>query len=90
MYGKAVRQNLSRKEFDVLAMLYERAGQPVNRQDISVEGWPDSMGDVSEGEINQLIRRIRRKIEPDPRQPCFLLTDPGYGYRLDPYGPGSP
>jgi two-component system KDP operon response regulator KdpE len=28
------------------------------------------------------VRRIRRRIEPDPSQPRFLLTEPGVGYRM--------
>jgi DNA-binding response OmpR family regulator len=34
--------------------------------------------------LKQLVHRLRRKIEADPRDPVFLLTEPGIGYRLDP------
>jgi hypothetical protein len=36
-----------------------------------------------------LIGRLRRKIEPDPKQPCLIVTVPGEGYRFDGLTKGS-
>lgn len=44
--------------------------------------WGDEFGHT-EAEINQLVWRLRQKIELDPAQPCFLQTVRGLGYRLE-------
>jgi two-component system KDP operon response regulator KdpE len=42
-------------------------------------------GEESEGDTHMLrvnISNLRRKIEPDPNRPRYILTEPGVGYRL--------
>ncbi|MCS7256848.1 MAG: response regulator transcription factor [Thermomicrobium sp.] len=45
---------------------------------------PDYCGD--DHLLHVYIARLRKKIEPDPQQPVYLVTEPGYGYRLVPTG----
>ncbi len=45
---------------------------------------PDWRGD--DHLLHVYIARLRKKIEPDPQQPIYLVTEPGYGYRLVPTG----
>jgi two-component system response regulator RegX3 len=75
---------LSRKEFDVLHALSAKAGEAVSRDDVAVAGWPErDLGDVGDAEITQLIKRVRERIESDPRRPRLLTTVRGFGYKLE-------
>ncbi len=81
--GVRVEPPLSRKEFDVLNLLYERRGQACSKDDIAEVGWSDRTdGDVSDGEIEQCVRRIRLRIEPEPSVPKLVETVRGYGYKM--------
>ena len=74
---------LSRKEFDVVEVLYQHRGDAVSRDDISGAGWPErGDGDVGNQEIEQCIRRLRRRIEPDPSNPQYVITVRGYGFKM--------
>lgn len=48
--------------------------------------WEDEVGHTRE-EITHLVYELRKKVEPDPGEPRFLLTVPGLGYRLVSRGP---
>ena len=81
--GVRVEPPLSRKEFDVLNVLYERRGQACSKDAIAEAGWPDRTdSDVSDGEIEQCVRRIRLRIEPEPADPKLVETVRGYGYKM--------
>ena len=74
---------LSAREFDLLLLLAERAGQAVTRQSILDRIWgADFVGDV--GALDVYIRALRKKIEPDPDRPAYIHTVRGVGYRLEP------
>ena len=81
--GKVISPPLSRKEFDVLALLWERKGEACGKDDLSARGWPErEQGGVTDQEISQCVHRLRRRIEPDPSSPRFVISIRGYGYRL--------
>ena len=80
--GEKVTPPLSPKEFDVLALLYEERGKVVSRDRIASSAWPERDGDVGNHEIEQCIRRIRRRIEKKPSKPTLILTRKGVGYQL--------
>ena len=83
MQGKKLEPPLSRKEFDVLNLLYQRRGEACSKDEIAAEGWPErNAGDVGDQEIEQTTRRLRLRIEPDPSQPRYIVTVRGYGYKL--------
>ncbi|HZQ38468.1 MAG TPA: helix-turn-helix domain-containing protein [Dehalococcoidia bacterium] len=44
--------------------------------------WPEYQGGVGDYNIEQVISRLRRKLEPEPERPRHLLTVRGLGYRL--------
>lgn len=75
-----VRVRLTETEARVLRVLAGRAGQPVARDTLSEEGELEG----SARAIDVLITRLRRKIEPDPRDPRYLQTVRGIGYALMP------
>ena len=74
--------SLPRKEFDILECLFQNRGQAVSRDDIAAAGWPERPDDVPNADIDQYIRRLRRKIEEDPSKPAIILTRVGYGYTI--------
>ena len=81
--GKKIETSLSRKEFDVLDLLNKRRGEACSKDEIAAVGWPErDTGDVGDQEIEQSIRRLRLRIEPDPSNPRFIITIRGYGYKL--------
>ena len=73
---------LPRKEFDILECLFQNRGQAVSRDDIAAAGWPERPDDVPNADIDQYIRRLRRKIEENPSKPEIILTRHGYGYTI--------
>jgi len=79
--GEKLSPPLSAKEFDVLELLYTQRGTAVNRDDVASAGWPErEHGDVGNQEIEQCIRRIRRRIERDPSAPELIVTIRSFGY----------
>src|SRR5215212_6686939 len=82
------RLQLSAREYDLLLLRAERAGQAVNRQFIIDRIWGvDFVGDL--GALDVYIRLLRKKLEPDPEHPRYIRTLRGVGYRLDD-GNGDP
>ena len=72
---------LTRTEFDLLATLARADGRVLSRADLldAVAG-PDSI--TLERSIDSHIRNLRRKVEPDPGEPRYVVTVTGVGYRL--------
>ncbi|MBB4285580.1 winged helix-turn-helix domain-containing protein [Roseospira goensis] len=70
---------LTEKEAAILAQLHA-AGGPVGRDALLAGVWGYAAG-LTTHTLETHIHRLRRKIEPDPRQPTLLRTDEG-GYRL--------
>ena len=79
--GIKLEPPLSRKEFDVLSLLFGRKGEACSKDEIAAAGWPERAGDVGDQEIEQSVRRLRLRIEPDPPNPRFVVTVRGYGYK---------
>ncbi len=79
--GKEV--DLSRKEFDLLALLVSESGHVVTRQHCMERIWRDrKMGDSRT--LDTHVKRLRKKIESDPAHPEHVLTVRGIGYRFKP------
>ncbi len=80
--GAAVVE-LSRKEFDLLALLASRLGQVVTREVcLDTLWWGLDLTDTRT--LDTHVKRLRQKIEDDPARPRHLLTIRGVGFRLDP------
>ena len=73
---------LSAKEFALLVYLYERQGEVCSKDDIGNAVWPEYQEGVYDYQIENLVRRLRSKLEPDPAKPQLLLTMRGLGYKL--------
>jgi two-component system KDP operon response regulator KdpE len=73
--------SLTPKQYDVLAYLARNAGKVLTHRQILQAAWGGQYADEVDY-VWTYVRRIRRRIEPDPAQPRFLLTEPGVGYRM--------
>jgi two-component system, OmpR family, KDP operon response regulator KdpE len=79
--GREVK--LTPKEYDLLRVLVTHAGKVVTHQHLLREVW--GPGAVHETPyLRVYVGQLRQKIEADPTQPWYLLTEPGVGYRLRP------
>jgi len=73
--------HLTRKEFDILHCLMSRAGRVITYARLLTAVW----GAESREEVEYLrtfVRQLRKKIEDDPSNPVYLLTDVYVGYRF--------
>ncbi len=77
--GPDGRIRLTEGELQLLSLLARRVGDPVSREDLAAE---TSSG--TERSIDVQVTRLRRKIEPDPKNPIHVQTVRGVGYRLMP------
>jgi two-component system KDP operon response regulator KdpE len=72
---------LTPREWATLKVLVRHAGRVVSTRQLLQEAWGPDYGD--EGDyVRTYITRLRRKLEPDPRRPRFILLERGLGYRL--------
>jgi two-component system KDP operon response regulator KdpE len=76
-----VEIRLTPKEFDLLTLLVTHAGRVLTQRAISRAIWGDRAVDQPE-HLRVLIGQLRKKIEPDPASPRYLLTEPWVGYRF--------
>jgi two-component system KDP operon response regulator KdpE len=77
---KAVR--LTPKEFDLLRYLVAHAGKPVPHRELLQAVWGPDYGDQTDY-LRVFITHLRKKIEPNPAKPQYILTDPWLGYRFE-------
>ena len=71
---------LTGREFDLLHLLASHPGIVFSREALLARVWK---GDtfVTERNVDTLVKRIRRKIEPDAAEPALILTVWGTGYK---------
>ena len=72
---------LTALEFDVLSFLASHPGKPFTREELTIHVWglQSSQYDAT---VTTLLNRLRRKLEPDVRNPAFIKTVFGVGYRF--------
>ena len=74
---------LTNYEFDILYLLARHPGQVFSKEQIYSQIWKEPYY-RAEDNVMSLIRRIRKKIEPEPSKPTYILTVWGIGYRFNP------
>ena len=79
--GRA-QKRLTFYELEVLKLLRERAGEPVSREEILEKIWGVASS-PSNRTVDNVIVKLRRKLEEDQRNPRHILTVYGLGYRLE-------
>ena len=73
----------TRREMDILQYLHGHNDRPVSREELLNKVWGYAKDlDLETRTVDIHIAKIRRKIEPNPKQPVFLTTVRGGGYRL--------
>lgn len=77
--GRTAR--LTAKEFDLLSYFLARPNKTIAHRELLQAVWGPDYGDELEY-LRVFVNRLRKKIEPDPSKPRFLLTDAWAGYRF--------
>ncbi|MFN3658346.1 MAG: response regulator [Pseudolabrys sp.] len=81
VFRNGERVPLSRKEYRLLQLLAQHAGNVVTHNTLLKEIW--GMRDLNNAHyLRILVRRLRSKIEQNPKQPRILVSELGVGYRL--------
>lgn len=73
---------LTNYEFEILYLLAQNPGQVFSKEQIYNQVWKEPYYGV-EDNVMSLVRRIRKKIEPNPREPMYILTVWGIGYKFN-------
>jgi len=79
--GKSVR--LTPKEFELLRQLVANKGTALGHRRLLQAVWGPDYGEETEY-LRVFINQLRKKIEPDPRHPRYIHTEPWVGYRFEP------
>lgn len=80
--------NLARTEFDLLRCLAVNANRVLTHEELLTDVWgPEYRNDLDY--LRAYIRYLRRKLEPDPASPIYILTSQGVGYMLACTEPGQ-
>lgn len=72
---------LSPMEARFVKMLAQKSGQPVGTKQLTITLWGNDNAEMRQA-LRVLARKVRCKLEKDPDEPRFLLTEPRLGYRL--------
>jgi len=78
--GQTVR--LTPKEFGLLRQLVTNQGKTLTHRWLLQTVWGPDYGEEMES-LRVLVNQLRKKIEPDPRKPRYILTEPWVGYRFE-------
>jgi two-component system, OmpR family, KDP operon response regulator KdpE len=74
---------LTPTEWHLLEVLLRNPGKLLSRQQLLTAVWGPGYADAT-GNLRLYMAQLRRKLEPDPARPRWLLTEPGMGYRYQP------
>jgi len=74
---------LTPTEWHLLEVLLRHPGKLLGQKYLLNEVWGPGYGDAA-GNLRLYMAQLRRKLEPDPSRPRWLLTEPGMGYRFQP------
>jgi len=75
--------HLTPKEFELLAHLIRHAGKVLTHRKLLTAIWGGNFAEQTEY-LRVFIGQLRKKVEPDPGSPIYILTEPWIGYRFDP------
>jgi two-component system, OmpR family, KDP operon response regulator KdpE len=74
---------LTPTEWHLLEVLLKHPGKLLSQRQLLQEVWGPGYADAT-GNLRLYMAQLRRKLEPDPARPRWLLTEPGMGYRFQP------
>ena len=75
--------HLTPTEWHLLEVLLRNPGKLLTRRQLLAEVWGPGYADAT-GNLRLYMTQLRRKLEPDPPRPRWLITEPGMGYRYQP------
>ena len=82
LYRRGSRVALQEKPFRILAMLLERPGELVTREEVRKQVWPDgTFVDFDEG-LDTALKKLRYALGDSAQNPTFIETVPRRGYRF--------
>lgn len=88
IYAGSEEIRLTKTEFDIVACLAKRRDRVVTAEGILQEVWGQHHGEYAQT-LRVHIGHIRRKLEPMPSSPRYIITEPGVGYRMCSYEASS-
>jgi two-component system KDP operon response regulator KdpE len=74
--------HLTPKEWGIVSTLARQPGRLVLQRELLREVWGPNYGDEA-NYLRVFMAQIRKKLEPDPHQPRYFVTEPGVGYRFE-------
>jgi two-component system, OmpR family, KDP operon response regulator KdpE len=80
--AKGHKVRLTPKEFELLRQLVRNEGKTMAHRWLLQTVWGPDYGEETES-LRVLVNQLRRKIEPNPHRPRYILTEPWVGYRFD-------
>jgi len=81
--GSGADIRLTPTEWHLLEVLVRNPGKLMSQQLLLSEVWGPGYADAT-GNLRLYMAQLRRKLEPDPARPRWLITEPGMGYRFEP------
>jgi two-component system KDP operon response regulator KdpE len=79
--GKSI--HLTPKEFDLLVYFVKHSGKVLTHRTLLAAIWGGNYVEQNEY-LRVFVGNLRKKLEPDPSNPRYILTEPWIGYRFDP------
>ena len=79
--GKEIR--LTPKEFELMVFLAQHPGKVVSHRALLAAVWGPNATEQPEY-LRVFVGQLRKKLEPDPSSPRYILTEPWVGYRFNP------
>jgi two-component system KDP operon response regulator KdpE len=77
--------HLTPTEWGLLVALVKSAGKTITHAQLFRAVWGAAHGDAQQY-LRVYVAHLRRKIEPNPYEPKYIVTEPGVGYRFEPEG----
>lgn len=83
IYKNKTLISLTAKEFDLLYFLYLHKGQVFSKEQLYENVWGFENMPKDTSNLPSFIRKLRKKIEPDPDNPIYIITVWGVGYKFN-------
>jgi DNA-binding winged helix-turn-helix (wHTH) protein len=82
VYKHGIRLKLQDQPFRILALLLERPGDVVTRDELRQKLWPADAFVDFDTDLNSAIRKLREVLSDSADEPCYIETLPRRGYRF--------
>ena len=82
LFRQGVRVKLQEQPFRILALLLQKPGEIVTREDLRQELWPEGTHVNFDGSLNAALKKLRAALQDDAENPRFIETVPRQGYRF--------